>query len=451
MTRLVVLGAAGDLATRHMLPALAHLVAGDALPPTLDVLGVGREALTDQSYRELAGVRLAQHAPTVSATHRAALVRRMRYLQADLLAQPDLRAATGTGPIVVYLALPPTAYAPAVRGLAAAGVAAGSRVVVEKPFGQDLASARELTRVLHTVFAEHDVYRVDHFLYHQAVQDLLALRFATPVFEPIWNSEHVERVDITWEETAGVTGRAEFYDGTGALRDMVQSHLLQLMALVAMDAPTGRDERSLRDQKVAVLRSVPTLTAQDVAQRTARGRYTAGTVEGESRRGYGEEPCVDSARDTETYAALELTVDLPRWRGVPFVLRTGKSLGRARRRVDVRFRTVRGAFLPGGPARLRVEMAPDRVVLDVNAAGPPGLPSVAPVRLEAARSRQSWPASARLLRDVLSGDPTLVVRDDEMEESWRIVDSVLAGWRAGLAPVQAYAAGSHGPRLPGTR
>ena len=447
--RLLLLGAVGDLATRHTLPALANLAADGALPPGLAVLGIGREPLDDETYRALAAARLEQHAPAVEAAARAALVRRLRYLQADLLEQPDLRAAVGEGPVVAYLALPPAAYAPAARALSAAGVAPGSRVVVEKPFGEDHASARELTALLHEGFAERDVFRVDHFLYHQAVQDLLALRFATPVFESLWNAEHVERVEITWEETAGVAARAGFYDGTGALRDMVQSHLLQLLALVAMEEPQAYDERALRDSKAAVLRSVPALGLQDVAARTARGRYTAGTVEGQVRRGYLEEPGVDATRGTETWVGLVLHVDAPRWRGVPFVLRTGKSLAAGRRRIDVHLRARPGGFLSAGPARLRMEMAPDRVTLDVHAAGAVGLPSVAPVRLEVARPPQSRPASARLLLDVLAGDPTLVVRDDEVEESWRIVDSVLAGWRAGAAPLQDYAAGSRRPRLPG--
>lgn len=447
MQRLLLLGAVGDLATRHTLPALAHLVADGSLPSALDVLGIGREPLTDETYRALISTKLEEHAPAVDASARARLVGRLRYQQADLLLQPDLRTAVGVGPIIAYLALPPAAYAPAVRALAAAGVAAGSRVVVEKPFGEDLASARELSRLLHTVFAERDVFRVDHFLYHQAVQDLLALRLATPVFEPLWNREHVERVEITWEETAGVSGRADFYDNTGALRDMVQSHLLQLLALVAMEPPTGYDEQSLREQKASVLRRVPALTLQDVALRTARGRYTGGVIDGRARPGYTQEAGVDPTRSTETYAGLELSVDVPRWRGVPFVLRTGKSLGRARRRIEVCFRAGEGGFLQAGPATLCVEMAPDRVTLDVHAAGASGLPSVAPVRLEVPRPRQLRPASARLLLDVLAGDPTLVVRDDENEHSWRIADSVLAGWRAGVPVLQDYAAGSDGPEL----
>ncbi|MBA2445053.1 MAG: glucose-6-phosphate dehydrogenase [Nocardioidaceae bacterium] len=446
--RLVVLGAAGDLAIRHLLPALAHLQSHGGLPAALRVLGVGREPLTSQDYRDLAALQLAEHASGVDSAHRAALINRLDYMQADLERRPDLRQALGTGPIIAYLALPPSVYASAVQALQDGGIAPGSRIVIEKPFGTDLGSARELSRLLHTVVREQDVFRVDHFLYHQAVQDLLALRFANPIFEPLWSCEHLERVEITWEETAGVAGRAEFYDRTGALRDMVQSHLLQILALVAMEAPAALDERCLREEKVAVLRRVNALIPSEVATRTARGRYTAGNVQGQALRGYLQETGVDASRDTETYACLQLTVNVPRWHGVPFVLRTGKALGLPRRHIALHFRAARRGMLPVTHAVLCLEMAPDRLTLELQAVGPSGLPEVEPVLLEVARRRQVMPASARLLRDVLAGDPTLTVRDDEAEQCWRIIDSVLVTWRAGVPTLQNYAAGSAGPGPP---
>jgi len=446
--RLVVLGAMGDLATRHLLPALVHLLGDGSLPSPLRVLGVGREPLSTHDYRCLATRTLADHVPGLDAGDRAALVGRLDYLQADLDGRPDLTAALRPGPVIAYLALPPAVYAPAVHALKAGGIASGSRIVVEKPFGEDVASARALSRLLHTVVDERDVFRVDHFLYHQTVQDLLALRLANPIFEPLWNQEHVERVEITWEETTGVAGRAGFFDRTGALKDMIQSHLLQVLAIVAMEAPSRLDERSLRDEKVAVLRQISSLTPSEVATRTARGRYTAGAVDGQALCSYVQEPGVDRGRHTETYACLQLSVNAPRWRDVPFVLRAGKALGRPRRRVALHFRTPRGRGLPGAPAVLCLEMAPDRMTLEVQAAGPSGMPEVEPVLLEVARARQPLPASARMLRDVLAGDPTYVVRDDETEECWRIIDSVLTTWRAGLPVLQNYEAGSVGPVCP---
>jgi glucose-6-phosphate 1-dehydrogenase len=442
--RLVLLGAAGDLATRHTLPALATLLAAGELPPALQIVGVGREPLTDATYRAVASAQLVERAAHVDAPARSALLQRLSYVQTDLEAEPDLRPALGSAPVVAYLALPPAAYAPAVRALHASGVARSSRLVVEKPFGQDVQSARALSRLVHSVFDETDVFRVDHFLYHQVVQDLLALRLASPLFEPVWDARHVERVDITWEETADVSGRAEFYDRTGALRDMVQSHLLQLLALVAMDLPTAIAARPLRDAKVAVLRSVRGLSADEVAVGTFRGRYTAGSVDGRPRTGYVDTAGVDPSRGTETYAALRLTVDAPRWRGVPFTLRTGKALRRARRQIDVHFRAARPNLSRSGSV-LSLQMAPDQVALDLHAAGPAGLPAVVPLRLSAERPRQPLPASARLLRDVLAGDPTFAVRDDETEECWRILDAVLAGWRTGTPALQDYPAGSDGP------
>ena len=444
MERLVLLGAAGDLATRHTLPALAGLLAEGELPAAMDVVGVGREPLTDGGYRSLAAAVLEQHCPHVDAAARAALVQRLRFVQADVQADPDLRTAVGSAPVIAYLALPPAAYAPAVRALHASGVARGSRLVVEKPFGQDVASARELSRLVHSVFDESDVFRVDHFLHHQVVQDLLALRLAGPLLEPVWDARHVERVDVVWEETADVGGRGDFYDRTGALRDMVQSHLLQLLALIAMDAPRSLDAEALREAKVAVLRAVRTPTPAEVAVQTARGRYTTAVVDGRRRSGYLETDGVDAARYTETHVEVRLTVDVPRWRGVPFVLRTGKALGTARRQVDVHFRASRPELSSAGSV-LSLSMAPDRVALDLLAAGPAGLPAVVPLRLSADRPRQPLPASARLLRDVLRGDPTFAVRDDETEQSWRIVDAVLAGWRTGAPELQDYPAGSAGP------
>lgn len=446
--RLVVLGAAGDLATRHLLAALGHLARTDGLPAEFRVLGVDRATLSTETYRERARGALAAEAPTVGSHDRQDLVRRLDYQQADLDRQPDLRAAVGVQPVIAYLALPPSAYPSAVRALAAGGLVPGSRVVIEKPFGEDRSSARELTALLHSVCPERDVFRVDHFLHHQSIQDLIALRFANPFFEPLWNRGHLERVEITWEETAGVAGRAGYYDRVGALRDMVQSHLLQVLALVAMQAPATFDERGLRDAKVAALRRVRALGADEVATQTARGRYTSGQVQDQPRCGYLDEPGVDAARGTETHACLQVMIDDPRWAGVPFVLRTGKALGRPRRRISLHFRAASAELPAATPAVVTVDMAPDRLRLHVNGAGPQGLPGLASLRLEATRPVQPLPASARLLRDVLAGDPTFAVRDDETEHCWRITDSVLAGWRTGAPPLQEYPAGSTGPAPP---
>ncbi|HKG49521.1 MAG TPA: glucose-6-phosphate dehydrogenase [Actinomycetales bacterium] len=442
LSRLVLCGGTGDLATRHLLPALAQLLAAGAAPSALKVAAVGPEPMTTQEYRGLVARSLERH-PDVQATAAEDLLNRLEYHPADLLRSPSLAAAVGAGPVIAYLALPPAVYAPAVRALQEAGIHADSRIAVEKPFGQDAPTARALTELLHRTVPERNVFRIDHFLHHQTVHNVLALRLANRLFEPLWRREHVEQVEITWEETGTAAGRGAFYDGTGALRDMVQSHLLQLLALVAMDLPQTLDERGLRDAKVAALRAVR------ADGQTVRGRYTAGVVRGRPVGEYLAEPGVVPERATETYTALRLWVDVDRWAGVPFLVRTGKALGEDRRSVVLRFRPPPGSRPDAEGDALRIEMVPDRLALDLQASGPQGLGDLAPVRLVTQPPRPSLPPSARLLQDLLRGDPTLAVRDDEAEQCWRVVDAVLAGWRTGTPPLRDYAAGSAGPVPPG--
>jgi glucose-6-phosphate 1-dehydrogenase len=442
----VVLGATGDLATRHLLPALARLVATGSVPPDLTVAGVGRERLTTPEYRSALADQLERHAATVPLVHRQDLLARVEYHPADLERSALPAAAVGGRPVIAYLALPPAAYPPAVRALRAAGIHPASRIAVEKPFGTDAGSARALTELLHQTVPERNVFRVDHFLHHQTVQNLLALRWHNPFVERLWSREHVERVEITWEETAGVGDRAGFYDGTGALRDMVQSHLLQLLALVAMELPKDADERHLRDAKADVLRRVRPPEPDRMSRETVRGRYTAGVVAGRPVRGYAQLPGVDAGRDAETYAAVRLEVDDDRWSGVPFLLRTGKALAEDRRSVTLHLRpptTPAGSAAPAGA--LRISMLPERVGLQLALCGPDGAWSPKPVELTAEPPRPSLPASGRLLLDLLSGDPARAVRDDEAQECWRVTDAVLDGWRAAGTPVREYAAGSAGP------
>jgi glucose-6-phosphate 1-dehydrogenase len=443
LDRLVLCGGTGDLATRHLLPALAQLLAAGAAPSTLRVAAVGPEPMSTEEYRGLVAAALQRH-PSVVATAAQNLLARLEYHQADLRRSPSLAAALGAGPVIAYLALPPAVYGPAVDALRAAGIHRDSRIAVEKPFGEDAATARALTELLHRTVPERNVFRVDHFLHHQTVHNVLALRMANRLFEPLWSREHVERVEITWEERGTAEGRGAFYDGTGALRDMVQSHLLQLLAVVAMDPPETLDERGLRDAKVAVLQALRP------DGYSIRGRYTAGAVDGRAVGDYLSEPGVVPARGTETYAALRLWADVDRWAGVPFLLRTGKALGEDRRSVVLRFRPAAGTHSgrAGGEA-LRIEMVPDRLALELQASGPQGLGDLAPVRLLAQPPRPALPPSARLLRDLLRGDPTLAVRDDEAEQCWGVVDAVRSGWRTGTSPLRDYAAGSAGPVPPG--
>ena len=449
--RLVVLGATGDLTARYLLGALSELTCGDLLPADFAIVGVARERWDTARFRHHAADRLARHAPRLPPECRDRVVRRLSYVAGDVGDPVTLQTAFGgdTDASVAYLALPPTAFAPAIEALAAIGVSGASRIVVEKPFGTDLASARALNRLLHRRFAEQAVFRMDHFLGKQTVQNVLGVRFANRIFEPVWNREHVAGIDIVWDETVALEGRAGYYDHSGALRDMVQNHLLQLLCLAAMEKPAALDERELRDRKVELLRAVASLTPAAVATNTVRARYAAGRIGDRRLPDYVDEPDVEPARQTETLAELTLFVDNDRWRGVPFRLRTGKALATDRRQIAIWFRPVPDLVFgqEGDPPvnRLVFEMDPDRMVIDLslNGAGDPFCLEAA--QLDLTLAPQDVSAYARLLVEAIRGDPVLSIRGDEAEECWRIVEPILRQWEDGEPPLLTYPAGSTGP------
>jgi len=449
--RLVILGATGDLTGRYLLPALAHLAVAEHLPERLEVLGVARDDWDTGRFREHALSRLRRHAANVDGAAAERVVGRFGYRPGDVTDPAVLDACVegAGGPVVVYLALPPSLFAPVVAGLAGSRLPTGSRIVVEKPFGTDLDSAASLNDLLHRSFPEEAVFRMDHFLGKQTVQNVLGLRFANRLFDPLWCAEHVERVDIVWDETVALEGRAGYYDHAGALRDMVQNHLLQLLCLVAMERPSGLGERPLRDAKVAVLRQVRRLTADEVAGQSVRARYAAGRIGDRAVPAYVQEPGVDGDRRTETFAEVTLFVDSHRWRGVPFRLRSGKALGMDSREIRLQLRPLErlpfGQPDEVGPNVITLSMDPDRLAADIalNGAGEPFC--LDPARLEVVLAPQELPAYARLLLDAFEGDPILSIRADEAEECWRIVEPVLAAWDAGAAPLLEYPAGSGGP------
>jgi glucose-6-phosphate 1-dehydrogenase len=451
LRRLLVLGATGDLTGRYLLPALAELLHAGRVTDELEVAGIARDDWDTSRFRAHAEDQLALHGDHLSPGARDELVGRLGYRTGDVTDARTIAAAIADlgAPLVVYLALPPVLFLPVIDTLADIGLAEGSRVVVEKPFGTDLGSAQQLNGRLHECFDEDAVFRVDHFLGMQTVQNLLGLRFGNRVFEPLWCAEHIERVDIVWDETVGLEGRAGYYDETGALRDMVQNHLLQLLALTAMECPSGLDERSLRDAKVEVLRAVRSLEAAEVASSTGRARYTAGGVGDRSLPGYVDEEGVDETRGTETLAAVDFHIDNGRWEGVPFRLRTGKALAADRRYVRVQFEPAPAMpFSPSAAPRanaLTMSMDPDSIVLDLNLNG-----SGDPFRLDATHLDLDLAPSelspyARILLDAFEGNPALSIRDDEAEESWRIVEPILAAWKHGASPLVDYVAGSEGP------
>ena len=445
---LVVLGGSGDLTGRLLLPGLAELVAAQALDADVDVIAVSQQDWDDDRYRDWARERLAEHAGHVPEAARDKTVDRLGHLRGDVTSAEDLRAALARadGAPLVYLALPNTVFLATLEALEQVDLPEGTAIAVEKPFGRDEADARQLNAVLHRLLPEDRVFRSDHFLAMQTVLNVLGLRFANRLFEPVWNAGHIERVEIVFDETLGLEGRAGYYDTAGALRDMLQNHLLQQLALVAMEPPRSIDGPSLSARKADVLAAVQ--PPADMARDTVRGRYTAGTVEGRELPDYTAEEGVDPARETETYAEYTVTIDNWRWAGVPFRLRTGKALGSDRQEIAIWFKPVPHLAFAGPPSEgnvLRLQFDPDHIQLELS------LNSVEDPLLLERRSldiglpRAQLSAYGLLLAEMLTGNGTLSISDVEAEQSWRIVEPILAAWSAGDVPLQEYAAGSGGP------
>jgi glucose-6-phosphate 1-dehydrogenase len=438
ITRLVLFGASGDLAGRYVLPALGLLHARGLLPAGFEIVGAATRDWDDEGFRRFASEHLEGDASSVLSA--------LRYRRADATDEASVSEVLhelGAEAIVVYLALPPGVFPAAVTSLAAAGLPDGSRLALEKPFGEDLRSARELNGLIQRAFGaagEQTVFRVDHVLGMATVQDLVALRLGSRIPTALWNSEQIEEVQILWEETLALEGRAGFYDRAGAVRDVMQNHMLQILALVAMEPPEAPAERDLRDRKLDALRSVRALEREEVLRRTRRARYSAGRLSGsggaEDRAvpAYVDEDGVDPHRCTETFAEVLLELDTPRWAGTRFRLRAGKALARRRKAVVARFR-------PPGRNQLRIGLdGPDDIALELTGAAP------GPLTLTSPPARADLPAYGRVLLEILSGGSALSVRGDEAEEAWRIVTPILESWGRGRIPMDEYAAGSDGPR-----
>ncbi|WP_222194698.1 glucose-6-phosphate dehydrogenase [Modestobacter italicus] len=445
----VVLGGTGDLTGRLLLPGLAELFGADCLTDDVRLLAVSQQDWSDDEYRDWARERLAEHAGHVPEAARDRLVERLGHQQGDVTTAEDLRAALSRaeGRPVVYLALPNTVFLATLQALTEVELPEGTTIAVEKPFGRDEDDARQLNAVLHRLVPEEQVFRTDHFLAMQTVLNLLGLRFANRLFEPVWNAGHIDRVEIVFDETLGLEGRAGYYDTAGALRDMLQNHLLQQLALIAMEPPHAIDGPSLAARKADVLRAVR--PPADMARDTVRARYTTGTVEGRELPDYTSEDGVDPARETETYAEYTVTIDNWRWAGVPFRLRTGKALGEGRQEIAVHFKPVpHQAFGRRGDAEpdvLRMRFDPDHISLEINLNGADD-----PFELERRALDIGLPATrlsayGLLLQEMLTGRRTLSISDVEAEQSWRIVEPILAAWSAGEVPLREYPAGSPGP------
>lgn len=448
---LLILGASGDLTGRLLLPGLARLVA-TGRANGLRLVGAGSDPWPLEQWQDrvhTAFVDAAGQADAAGKKALSALENSTAYHQLDVTADGPLASllADLEGPVAVYFALPPHVSQKACEILAPAQVPAGTRLVMEKPFGSGEESARELNRTLLTLVPEDHIHRVDHFLGKATVLNILGLRFANNFLEPVWNREHIAKVEIIFDEDLALEGRARYYDGAGALRDMIQSHLLQIMALMAIEPPATIGERDLRDAVAAVLRASSIRPPYNSS--TRRARYTAGTMGGRKVPDYVREEGVDPDRSTETLAEVQVNIDNWRWKDVPFILRSGKALGDKRKEAVVTFRPV--PHLPHGfsgvdaPNSLRIGFGPDTLAIDVDVNGPGDIFSLDRTTLTAELNASELLPYGEVLEGVLTGDPLLSVRGDTAEDCWRILEPVLKAWAEDAVPLEEYAAGTSGP------
>ena len=464
VSTLLLFGATGDLAHRMLLPSLFGLHADGLLPKNFHILCTARSELDDEKYRASAVEALKEHVPASFYDPKTALLfsRRLSYVPMDATKPEGFeRLAERVDPdagLAIFLSTAPSLFKQTIDGLKSVGLCGAKvRLALEKPLGNDLGSSREINDAVASAFPEERTFRIDHYLGKETVQNLLALRFANSTFEPLWNSAHIDHVQITVAETVGLEGRADYYDGAGGLRDMVQNHMLQLLALVAMEPPSDFDATAVRDEKVKVLRALRPIRTDDVPSHVVTGQYGAGAVGSEPVKAYAEELGRESG--TETFVALKAHVDNWRWAGVPFYLRTGKRMHERKTEIFIQFKCVpysifasRGAKTK--PNKLLISIQPEENIRLLVMAKTPGLDREG-IRLREvpldvglanafadARRRIAY---ERLLLDLIDGDPTLFVRRDEVEAQWQWIDQVRAAWTEAELTPKSYGAGSWGP------
>jgi glucose-6-phosphate 1-dehydrogenase len=462
---LLLFGATGDLARRMLLPSLYGLDSDELLPPDLRIIGTARTDLDDAGYRKRALDALQEHLPEgfFDEAVAARFVERLHYVAADInnAASFDQLAGKIGDPcdgVAIFLSTAPSLFKPVIDGLQAAGLACPTvRMALEKPLGTDLESSREINDAVAGAFPESRIFRIDHYLGKETVQNLLALRFANSLFEPLWNAAHIDHIQITVAETIGVEGRGDYYESEGALRDMVQNHMLQLLTLVAMEPPTDFDATAVRDEKVKVLRALRPITAADIETLTVTGQYIHGAVDGLPVPGYTQEIGHDSA--TETFVALKAHIDNWRWKGVPFYLRTGKRMPMRDSEIFIQFKDVpfsifasRGATTR--PNKLIIGLQPEESIELRMMSKTPGLDRDGvrlreiPLDIGLANAFSEYRrriAYERLLLDLIEGDPTLFVRRDEVEAQWTWIDRIRHAWAEKAMVPRPYAAGTWGP------
>ncbi|MBI1392646.1 MAG: glucose-6-phosphate dehydrogenase [Alphaproteobacteria bacterium] len=461
---LVVFGAAGDLSLRKLIPALFHRWRDGQIPEASKIIGVSRSGMSNDEFRALALESFRKFHPKdgIDDAEWTAFAERLFYVELDAAdADADWPALTahfvdcGEKQRVFYLALPPGLYGQVSANIAAAGAKCdGSRIVLEKPIGNDLASARDINEAVGKVFDEDAIFRIDHYLGKETVQNLIVLRFMNSLFEPVWNANAIDHIQISVAESIGAGGRASYYDGAGALRDMVQNHLLQLLCLVAMEPPLDLEPDTVRDEKIKVLRALRPVDLANVRQTTVRGQYAAGASGGEVAPSYSEE--LGRPSRTETFVAIKANVDNWRWKGAPFYLRTGKRMSARTSEIVIQFKDVAHALIrsDGGklePTRLVIRLQPDegvKLLLVTKDPGPGGMRlRYVPLNLSFAEAFEArYPdAYERLLMAVVRGDLALFMRRDEVEAAWRWVDGVIDAWARDETPAYQYAAGTDGP------
>jgi glucose-6-phosphate 1-dehydrogenase len=472
---IIIFGASGDLTARKLIPAFYHLCKEKQMPPVFRIIGFARREKTDASWRGELRLALDQFSRTKPVDDQVwqDFAQHIVYCQGDLGAAAGYEAlqkrlaSFGSEPLrrnlLFYLATSPSQFGQVVEQVPRAGLLqkdggeSWQRVVIEKPFGHDLESARQLNRELTRYAREQQVFRIDHYLGKETVQNILMFRFSNAVFERLWNRESIDHFQITVSEKFGVCQRGGYYEEAGALRDMVQNHLLQVLSLVAMEPPVTLEAESIRDEKVKLLKSIRQLNPEDVARQVVRGQYVAGTVGGEARPGYRQEPKVKPDSNVETYVALKLFIDNWRWSGVPFYLRTGKNLPLSTSEVRVQFRPTPHVLFAAqcgprlDPNALTLRLQPNEgISLRFNGKVPGTSLEVRPVRMhfsyDAEFGAYTPEAYERLLLEAMAGDATLFIRRDEVETAWQIVDGIRRWWEGQpLGSREFYAAGTWGP------
>lgn len=454
---LVIFGATGDVSKRYVFPALAQVFANRGLPTEYGITGVGRRDWNTPQLQKHVSELLANHHTPPPPRSREGFLESLEYVRVEDLGdtrqiQSIFRKQAGS--TLLYLGLPPQMFPTVLESLRKVNLPPGTRLIIEKPFGLNYAQSQELNRLVHQQFAEECVFRIDHFLGMPIVCTIFGLRFSNPVFTPIWNRHSINKIEVIWDEILGLEGRADFYDCAGALKDMIQNHLLQLLAVLTLEPLETMWSPDFRDKRVELFKAVRKPSRAEIRSQTVRARYQSGEIGGVRVPGYAKSQGVDPERNTETFAQVILWVDNERWQGVPFVLRSGKALSRDRKEIRVHFtrgqKNTESLLSEEGGNILRLNLASEEVNLGIFTIQEAGGVTPAPMRVDDPISPERLSPYERLFLEAMSGQSRLFVRDDEVEEMWKIIQPIADAWAENAVPLQGYPAGSNGPPLEDT-